>query len=260
MTDSTRIAVLSDIHGNLPALEAVLADVEETGVDLVVLNGDLADGPFPVETLELLAGLGERARWVRGNGDRWVVEAYDGVFERTGSPTDALTEWTASLLSAEHRNLLSAATLTESLELPGIGAIGFCHATARDDNEMVLVDSPIEHFQQAFADLDQPTVVVGHCHMPFDRLFDRRRIVNSGAVGMPYGHTGASWALIGSDVTLRRTNYDTTEARRRLASSTMPDLQEFIDENVCSAPSDAEALEVFSKIRDEQFSRRQRSG
>jgi predicted phosphodiesterase len=259
VTDSTRVAVLSDIHGNLPALEAVLADVEQTGVDLIILNGDLADGPFPVETLELLAGLGERARWVRGNGDRWVVEAYDGVFQRTGAATDALTEWTASLLSAEHRDLLAAAPLTTSLELPGIGAIGFCHATARDDNEMVLVDSPIEHFQQAFVDFDQPTVVIGHCHMPFDRLVDRRRIVNAGAVGMPYGHTGASWALIGSDVTLRRTHYDTAQACRRLASSTMPDLQEFLDDNVCSTPSDAEALEVFGKIRDEQFSR-QRSG
>lgn len=253
MTDSTRIAVLSDIHGNLPALQAVLADVEAVGVDLIVLNGDLVDGPFPVETLEVLQSLGERALWIRGNGDRWVSEAYDGTFTRTGSPTDALTEWTASLLSAEHRSLLAAATLTGSLELPGIGAIGFCHATARDDNEMVLVDSPIAHFQQAFASFDQPTVVVGHCHMPFDRLFDRRRLINAGAVGMPYGHIGASWALIGPDVTLRRTSYDLDAAAQLMASSGMPDLQEFIDDNVCSSPSDAEALEVFGKIRDEQF-------
>jgi len=62
-----RVAVLADIHGNLPALEAVLADVERAGVDLIVLNGDLADGPFPVETLDLLSGLGDRALWLRGN-------------------------------------------------------------------------------------------------------------------------------------------------------------------------------------------------
>jgi predicted phosphodiesterase len=253
LTDSSRIAVLSDIHGNLPALQAVLADVEAVGVDLIVLNGDLVDGPFPVETIEVLAALGDRAVWIRGNGDRWVGEAYDGTFVRTGSPTDALTEWTASLLTAEHRALLAAATLTATLELPGLGRVGFCHATARDDNEMVLVDSPISHFQRAFGDFDAPTVVVGHCHMPFDRLFDRRRIVNAGAVGMPYGHTGASWALLGSDVTLRRTSYDLDAAARLMAGSGMPDLQEFIDDNVCTAPSDAEALEVFGKIRDEQF-------
>ncbi len=249
----TRIAVLSDIHGNLPALQAVLADVNQVGVDLIVLNGDLVDGPFPVETLEVLHSLGDKAVWVTGNGDRWVTEAFDGTFERTGSPTDALTEWTASLFGSEHRALLGSATLTARLELPGIGAIGFCHATARDDNEMVLVDSPVAHFEQAFGAFDVPTVVVGHCHMPFDRLFNRRRIVNAGAVGMPYGHTGASWALIGPDVTLRRTNYDLDAAAARLRSSGMPDLQEFIDDNVCTAPSDAEALDVFGKIRDEQF-------
>ncbi|MDQ2837816.1 MAG: metallophosphatase family protein [Actinomycetota bacterium] len=253
MTDSTRIAVLSDIHGNLPALRAVLADVEAVGVDLLVLNGDLADGPFPVETLELLHSLGERAAWVRGNGDRWVIEAFDGTFTPTGGPADELIQWTASVLDREHRDLLAAATLTTSLELDGLGPVGFCHATARDDNEMVLVDSPISQLQQAFADFDQPTVVVGHCHMPFDRLFDRRRIVNAGAVGMPYGHIGASWALLGSEVTLRRTAYDTAEAGRLMAKTAMPDVQEFIDDNVCTSPSDAEALEVFGKIRDDQW-------
>jgi putative phosphoesterase len=252
MTDRTRIAVLSDIHGNLPALQAVLADVEAVGVDLVVLNGDLADGPFPVETLELLHSLGERAVWIRGNGDRWVAEAYDGTFVPTGGPADRLIEWTASILDRPHRDLLAAAPMTVSLDLDGLGPVAFCHASARDDNEMVLVDSPIEHLRQAYAELPEQTVVVGHCHMPFDRLFDRRRIVNAGSVGMPYGHTGASWALLGSEVTLRRTGYDTAEASRLMATSGMPDVGEFIDDNVCSAPSDLEALEVFGKIRDEQ--------
>jgi len=100
--------------------------------------------------------------------------------------------------------------------------------------------------------LTEPTVVVGHCYMPFDRLLDRRRIVNAGSVGMPYGHTGASWALLGTEVTLRRTGYDTAEAGRLIGATAMPDVGEFINENVCSAPSDAEALEVFGKIREEQ--------
>lgn len=72
-----RIAVLADIHGNLPALEAVLAEVDRAGVDAVVLNGDLATGPMPAETLDRLAALGDRAVWVRGNADRELVEAYD---------------------------------------------------------------------------------------------------------------------------------------------------------------------------------------
>jgi hypothetical protein len=73
-----RAAVLADIHGNLPALEAVLLDVERVGVDVVVLNGDIADGAMPAQTLERLAELGGRAIWVRGNTDRWLVDAFDG--------------------------------------------------------------------------------------------------------------------------------------------------------------------------------------
>jgi diadenosine tetraphosphatase ApaH/serine/threonine PP2A family protein phosphatase len=181
-----------------------------------------------------------------------VVEAYDGTFVPTGGPTDRLIEWTASTLDRSHRDLLAAATPSASLELDGLGPVAFCHATARDDNEMVLVDSSIEQLRQAYAGLPEQTVVVGHTHMPFDRLFDRRRIVNAGSVGMPYGHAGASWALLGSEVTLRRTGYDTAEAGRLLATSAMPDIEEFVDENVCSVPSDADALEVFGKIRDDQ--------
>jgi len=247
-----RVAVLADIHGNLPALQAVLADVDRVGVDLIVLNGDLADGPFPSQTLELLDSLGDRAVWIKGNGDRWLVEAYDGTFTPTGGPADRLIEWAASTLDRAHRDLLAAGSLTGSLELAGLGPVGFCHATARDDNEMVLVDSPLDQLRQAYAGLTEPMVVVGHCHMPFDRLFDRRRIVNTGSVGMPYGHTGASWALLDTAVTLRRTGYDPDDASRLIGATAMPDVEEFVAENVCSTPSDAEALEVFGKIRAEQ--------
>src|SRR5437879_4549054 len=73
-----RVAVLADVHGNLPALEAVLSEVTATGVDAIVLNGDLATGPMPAETLDRLAELGDLAIWVRGNADRELVTAYDG--------------------------------------------------------------------------------------------------------------------------------------------------------------------------------------
>lgn len=249
-----RIAVLSDIHGNLPALEAVLADVTDMGIDLLVFNGDIADGPFPVETLELLHSLSHRALWVKGNGDRWLVEAFDGTFRPTGGPADDLVQWAASLLGREHRDLLHSAQMTASLAVPGLGSVGFCHASARSDNEMVLVDSTISHLRDAFAGLSEQTVVVGHSHMPFDRLFDRRRLVNTGAVGMPYGHAGASWAMIADGtVTLRRTGYDATTAAALISRSDMPDAQVFVAENVCTTPSDEEALAVFGKVRDGQL-------
>ena len=88
-----RVAVLSDIHGNLPALEAVLAEPDVAAADRVVLLGDIALGPMPAESLDLLASLGERAVWVHGNCEREVVTAYDGkslpgpnARRRTGRP------------------------------------------------------------------------------------------------------------------------------------------------------------------------------
>ncbi|MGH3321059.1 MAG: metallophosphoesterase family protein [Streptosporangiaceae bacterium] len=241
-----RAAVLSDIHGHLPALEAVLRDVDAVGADVIVLNGDIAEGPLPAETLDLLASLGDRAVWVRGNGDRWAVDAYDGRYEPTGGPADASVEWTAARISQEHRDRLAALPLTVRLDVDGLGAVLFCHATPRNDTEIVLVDSPMARYEEVFGGIDESTVVVGHTHMPFDRLADRRRIVNPGSVGMPYGGTGAYWALIGPDVTLRHTAYDLEAAGERLHRGGMPDIEPFVEENVRTAPSDAEALSVFS--------------
>lgn len=247
-----RVAVLADVHGNLPALEAVLAEVDATDVDAIVLNGDLADGPLPAETLDRLEELGEKAIWVGGNGDRWLAEACDGRFQPTGGPADALVTWGATRLRPRHRDRLAALPLTVPLDIDGLGPVAFCHATARDDNEMILVDSPIDRFRDAFADLAERTVVIGHSHMPFDRLADRRRVINPGSVGMPYGHTGAGWALLGPDVVLRRTRYDADAAADILGVSTMPGIEEFIAENIRSTPSDAEALSVFTEIAHRQ--------
>ncbi len=243
-----RVAVLADIHGNLPALEAVLADVETAEADLIVLNGDLADGPFPTETLDRLEKLGQRAVWLRGNGDRWLVEARAGRFRHADADTDALIGWAASRLTPAHVDRLARLPLTRSLDVVGLGRVGLCHATSRSDNEMVLVDSPVADFRAAFSAVDGETLVVGHSHMPFDRLFDRRRVVNTGSVGMPYGHGGASWALIGPDIVLRRTSYDIDAACSRIMASGMPDAEDFVRTYVRATPSDEEALGSFRDI------------
>ncbi len=80
-----RLVVLADIHGHAPALDAVLAEPDVASADLIVLNGDLADGPFPSETLDRLEALGSRALWLRGNGDRWLSEARADPFPACGS-------------------------------------------------------------------------------------------------------------------------------------------------------------------------------
>ena len=251
-----RIAILADIHGNLPALEAVLAEPDIVGADLVVLDGDLADGPFPSETLARLEALGSRALWLRGNGDRWLVEARRGRFRHPDPPTDDLIRWAAGRLSEDHLARLSTLPLSATLDVAGLGRVAVCHATGRSDDEMLLVDSAWAQGRSAFAGIDAGLVVVGHSHMPFDRLFDRLRVVNAGSVGLPCGHSGASWAMLGPDVVLRRTSYDVRAAADRILGRGMPGAAEFVASCVLATASDAEALDAFRATLERQ----QRSG
>ncbi|WP_285600819.1 metallophosphoesterase family protein [Kineosporia sp. NBRC 101731] len=248
-----RVAVLADVHGHLPALEAVLADAEREGVDVFVLNGDMATGPMPAQTLDRLAELGDRAVWVHGNCERELLHAMDGGAPDGSMPADvwATCAYTASQLSGRHRDLLENLPLSVVLTVDGLGPVRFCHATTRSDTEMVLVDSPVGAFVQGFADCDESMVVLGHTHMPFDRLADRRRFVNPGSVGMPYGAApGAHWALLGPEVQLRRSEYDVAAAVRQFEAeaSGYPGLAEFLAQNVLEVPSDAEALAVFTEM------------
>jgi len=244
-----RVAVLADIHGNLPALDAVLSDVAAAQVDAIVLNGDLATGPMPAETLDRLAGLAGQVIWVRGNADRELVAAFDGELD-PGLPDMVRlpTQYCASRLASRHRELLADLPLSVTLDVTGLGAVRFCHATTRSDTEIVLVDSPVDRYADFFAGTGEQTVVLGHTHMPFERLADRRRFVNPGSVGMPYGGTGAYWALLGPDVVLRHAGYDGEAAGElfRAAAPEYPGLAEFIAENVLTVPSDALALAAFS--------------
>jgi len=246
-----RVAVLSDVHGNLPALDAVLADIYHEGPDLIVLNGDLADGPMSAQTLDRLAQLGDRAVWVRGHSDRRLLDAYDGNFMIPGLDTDPSADWfgwCAARLHPWHRDLLANLRPAVTLDVDGLGPVAFCHATARDDGEYILVDSPVVHYKSAFAGLPAMTVVVGHTHMPFDRLAAGRRIINAGSVGLQYGHHGASWAMLGPDVVLRRTYYDAAAAAAILQRTArdLPGVEGFIG-NVRTPASGDQALQAFTR-------------
>ncbi len=244
-----RVAVLADIHGNLPALEAVLREVDAAGADAIVLAGDMTVGPLQPETLDLLASLGQRAIWLRGNCERAVVEVFDGRYQPTGAAHEPGVIWAGQQLTNAQREQLASLPMTVSLEVDGLGAVLFCHATARDDEEIVLVDSPVEWFDEGFAGVEEQVVVCGHTHMPFDRLASGRRVINPGSVGMPYGPPGtvAYWALLGPDVSLRRTPYDLNLAAERLQTSAWPGTGDFVEQNVLHGPpSDSEALALFS--------------
>jgi predicted phosphodiesterase len=241
------VAVLSDIHGVLPALEAVLAEPDVRRADLVVLTGDIATGPQPVPTLDLLVALGDRVRWVKGNCERELVAQARGA----GPSAFPISDWAAGQLRPEQVDLLDRLPATRTLDIGGFGDVLFCHATPRDDEEMVFVDSDLTRWAEVLDGVPDTvrTIVCGHTHMPFARLADRRTIVNAGSVGMPYGTTGAQWALLtGGAIQLRRTEFDREAACAAIeADCTFPDVAEWTDFFVRNPPSDAEALATFKE-------------
>ncbi|WP_166847685.1 metallophosphoesterase [Isoptericola sp. BMS4] len=241
------VAVLSDVHGVLPVLEAVLEEPDVAGADLVVVTGDHAAGPQPVAVLDRLAGLGERAVLVRGNADRELVALARGADVEV---PDEVSRWAAAQLAPWHVELLAGLPHPVTVPVDGFGDVVFCHGSPRDDDEVVLVDTRPARWAEAFAGLPASVgaVVCGHTHMPFVRLVDRRLVVNPGSVGMPYGRAGGSWALLtDGQVSLRHTPVDVDAAVAAVvAGSTYPDAAAWAGDYVRSAASDLDALAVFS--------------
>src|SRR3984957_154297 len=241
------VAVLSDIHGVLPALEAVLAEPAIQAADRIVLTGDIASGPQPVQVLDRLLSLGERVVWVRGNADRELAALAQG---RDIEIPDEITPWAAAQLSPEHADVLAGLPHPVTIEADGFGPVLFCHGTPRDDEEVVLADTRLDRWAEVLADVpdEVATIVCGHTHMPFTRLAHGRQIVNPGSVGMPYGRSGAHWALLsGGAVELRRTAYDVPAACASVcAEAAYPDLAECADYFLNSRASDADALAVMA--------------
>jgi putative phosphoesterase len=191
------IAALYDIHGNLAALEAVLAEVPEDAT--IVVGGDIcAGGEQPAETLARLRGLGDRVAWLRGNADRELHPGEKGL-----APAEFLEKARAQL-SQEEIEFLHELPPTQR-----IGDVLYCHASPRNDLDIFTERTPEERIAFLFAGLDVATVVCGHSHTQFDRTVAGVRVVNAGSVGMPYeDEPGAYWLL---DLVHRRTPYDGAE-------------------------------------------------
>jgi predicted phosphodiesterase len=198
------VAALYDVHGNLPALDAVLADVD---ADLILVGGDVVAGPWPAETLARLRTLGDRVRFIRGNADREVVEpSREG---RAGGPPPGVMEFVRGRLTVDQLEFLAALPLTETVTVHGLGDVLFCHATPRSDEELLTRISPDERWLAALDGVEATVVVCGHTHVQFDRMIGGYRLVNAGSVGMPYEREpGAYWLLLGPNVELRRTACD----------------------------------------------------
>jgi predicted phosphodiesterase len=231
-------AALADIHGNVQALDAVLADPRCAAAERVVVLGDVVTGTFPAETLDRLTALGDRARFLRGNADRLAledeVEWYAWVRDRLGPERLATVRtWPRSF----------------AIAVEGLGGVRCCHATPDDDEEPLTRITPGLDFAAALADIAEPVVIGGHTHVQFDRTVGRHRYVNVGAVGRPYeGRPGAYWALLGPDIELVRTDYDVEAAAAAVLASGQPHAAE-VAETLLEPPSADEATAHWEASR-----------
>jgi predicted phosphodiesterase len=241
-----RVAALYDIHGNLPALEAVLADVG-IRADRLVVGGDFIWGPFPGETVDVIRELGDRAVVIAGNSEREVIERLD-LTGQLPPHLVAPVRWTAERLSADQLEFIAGLPKTAALEIEALGPTLFCHATPRNDEELVTRQTPDEALADALEGVEQRLVVCGHTHMQFDRTISARRIVNPGSVGMPYERRPAAyWAFLGPGVRLQRTTYDVELAVQRMRAVGFP--YERLAETLLSPPSQEAMIEQFEEQR-----------
>lgn len=241
------IAVLSDIHGVLPALERVLAEPAIEDADLIVVTGDHTWGPQPTEVLDRLHTLGDRALLLRGNADRELLQMSHGL--DIGLGDDPVSVWGAAQLRPHHQELLAAMPEQLTIDIDGFGPVRFCHATPRNDEEVVLVDSRPERWAEVFTDLPAEirTVVCGHTHMPFTRIIDGRLVINPGSVGLPYGRSGAHWAVLHHGaVTLGRTLITPQVLIDDVvAGSALPGIKDWAEMHLGTPASDLDALRTF---------------
>jgi predicted phosphodiesterase len=226
----TRVAALYDIHGNLPALEVVIGEVRAANVRELVIGGDIFPGPMARECLALLRTLDLVVHYIRGNGDRNVLERATGA-NATGLPEAfvPLMDWHAERLEPAEIDEIRAWPLVLTLKLAGIGEVLFCHATPRDDNEMFNAATPDARLVPIFSDVAAPLVVCGHTHRQFDRSIGRVRVVNAGSVGMSFAGSDAEWLLLDGQVALRRTSYDHAAAAARIRATGYPRSDEFVE-------------------------------
>ena len=238
-----RVAALADIHANLHALKAVLADDRFRSADAVVILGDSIAGPFPAETFDLLEDLGAKVSILRGNADRLVLEA----------DTEA-SRWRRERLGPERLAVVAGWPQWFPIEVPGLGRVRCCHATPRSDEEIVTRLTPADELAAVLADTEEPVVIGGHTHVQLDRwvpagLGRGHRLLNAGSVGLPYeGRRGAYWATLGPDVEFMRTEYDVDAAAEAIRAVGYPELDAH-EPSLLEPPDPEDVSKYFESLR-----------
>ncbi len=247
-----RVAALYDIHGNLFALDAALAEISQLQVDLIVVGGDLVWGPYPQATLRRLLDLGDRALFIRGNADRDVAQPPRTDTEGDRRLADEVTRFCSSELAPRQIEWLMHLPLTETVDIEGLGSVLFCHASPRSDEEILTPRSTDEHIREAARGM-KGIIVCGHTHVQFDHDIGDIRLINAGSIGMPYEDLpGAYWTLFDSAITPRRTSYSVEEAATSIRESGCPHVEAFFVDTILNSPGREDALDHFAQRAAEQ--------
>ena len=253
-----RVALLCDIHANLPALDAVLEEVREVGVDEVIVGGDILPGPMSGQTLARLLDLEIPVQIVHGNAELAVLAQlaasdpedveYWGTTSggRLPPPLQEVLRWTAGQVAA-YEDLIASWPKSLTLDVAGLGPVLFCHAAPRDETAIITRLTPEERVLPMFEGVDASTVACGHTHMQFDRMVAEIRVVNAGSVGMPFGPPGADWQLLGPDVEFRHTDYDLEAAAALVRGTAYPQADDFAANNILAPPTQRKTLEAWGE-------------
>jgi predicted phosphodiesterase len=229
-----RLALIGDIHGNLSALEAVLAELERESVDHIICLGDVAVGPQPVETVEQLRSLG--CPVVKGNWDAWFFGSMPKLDGELGKVLGDLRAWSAGRLSSEHRRYVEGFERTVEVALDDRASLLAFHGSPRSFEDSIWATTPDGDLEQMLEGRSNLVYAAGHTHSQLFRRFGESVVVNPGSVGLPFRRIEqgvmriAPWAEYGLlacgdghlSVELRRTEFDVEGFLAVMRASGMP--------------------------------------
>jgi predicted phosphodiesterase len=229
-----RLALIADIHGNLPALDAVLAEIDREGVDRIICLGDISIGPQPVETLERVRSLG--CPVIMGNWDAWFVQGMPQFDGRLGQVLGDLRTWSVEQFSSEQRQYLTGFAPTVEVPLPNGATLLAFHGSPRSFEDSIFATTPDQELEQMFAGRTALVLAGGHTHFQLFRRFGESVLLNPGSIGLPFRRPQrgimeiAPWAEYGIvqhdgdrvSIELRRTAFDLDAFLRKMRESGMP--------------------------------------
>ncbi|QBD77903.1 metallophosphoesterase [Ktedonosporobacter rubrisoli] len=234
-----RIALISDIHGNLVALEAVLADIARERVEQIVCLGDVAGtGPQPREVIEKLRAL--QIPIVMGNVDAWLIEPQlSADADEDTRKIEEIDLWCAQQLSQDERAYLRSFLPTIQLDLLGTKLL-CCHGSPQSNLERIDAETPVEELRRMLASYSTEVLAAGHTHVQLLRRHEDMILCNPGSVGLAYSYSPSlqsiynpawgEYAIISANaeyvgIELRRVPFDVEAFVKAMLSSGMPHAQ-----------------------------------